>query len=171
MSQKVDKKGDRSGRVGREEEEEDYGDYTTRCICGYVHDDGFMVQCDGCSVWQHVECITVNPNNLPDKYLCEVCHPRPVDKKRARQLQQKKRDDISAGKSVDKLSLPISLPLPLIPPDVDDMSPRDNRSDHRKPLPHPLGNKRRRKQSKDGESKPPSAETKKTKKEKVEGRK
>ena len=29
-----------------------------------------------CSVWQHVECITVNPNNLPDKYLCEVCHPR-----------------------------------------------------------------------------------------------
>ena len=51
------------------------------------------------------------------------------------------------------------------------MSPRDNRSDHRKPLPHPLGNKRRRKQSKDGESKPPSAETKKTKKEKVEGRK
>ena len=34
--------------MGREEEEEDYGDYTTRCICGYVHDDGFMVQCDGC---------------------------------------------------------------------------------------------------------------------------
>ena len=32
----------------REEDEEDYGDYVTRCICGYTHDDGFMVQCDGC---------------------------------------------------------------------------------------------------------------------------
>ncbi len=29
-------------------DEEDYGDYVTRCICGLTHDDGYMIQCDGC---------------------------------------------------------------------------------------------------------------------------
>ena len=40
--------GNKGARGGREEDEEDYGDYVTRCICDYTHDDGFMVQCDGC---------------------------------------------------------------------------------------------------------------------------
>ena len=40
--------GAKVARGGAEEDEEDYGDYVTRCICGYTHDDGFMVQCDGC---------------------------------------------------------------------------------------------------------------------------
>lgn len=48
MSAGIAKGGGKSARGGREEEEEDYGDYVTRCICGYTHDDGFMVQCDGC---------------------------------------------------------------------------------------------------------------------------
>lgn len=44
--------GGKAGKGGKEEDEEDYGDYVTRCICGYTHDDGFMVQCDGCRfVW------------------------------------------------------------------------------------------------------------------------
>ena len=30
------------------EESEDYGDYVTRCICGFTHDDGYMIACDGC---------------------------------------------------------------------------------------------------------------------------
>ncbi len=29
-------------------EEEDYGDYVTRCICGFKHDDGYMICCDEC---------------------------------------------------------------------------------------------------------------------------
>ena len=29
-------------------ETEDYGDYVTRCICGFKHDDGYMICCDGC---------------------------------------------------------------------------------------------------------------------------
>ena len=37
----------------------------------------------------------VDPKNLPEKYLCEKCNPRPVDKKRARALQMKKRDELS----------------------------------------------------------------------------
>ena len=40
--------------------EEDYGDYTTRCICSFTHDDGYMICCDECSVWQHVECMEVS---------------------------------------------------------------------------------------------------------------
>lgn len=30
------------------EDEEDYGDYVTRCVCGFKHDDGYMICCDGC---------------------------------------------------------------------------------------------------------------------------
>ena len=37
----------------------------------------------------------VDPNNVPDKYMCEHCEPRPTDKKRARLIQLKKREDIS----------------------------------------------------------------------------
>lgn len=59
-------------------EEEDYGDYVTRCVCGFKHDDGYMIQCDECSVWQHVACMQVDRKNLPDKYLCELCEPRSV---------------------------------------------------------------------------------------------
>jgi hypothetical protein len=39
--------------------DEDYGDYITRCICSFTHDDGYMICCDECSVWQHVECVEV----------------------------------------------------------------------------------------------------------------
>nr|CAI5865072.1 unnamed protein product [Callosobruchus analis] len=65
-----------------------YGDYVTRCICGYLHDDGYMVECDRCKVWQHVQCVVKN-RQVPDEYLCEVCDPRkPIDRQRARTLQQ-----------------------------------------------------------------------------------
>nr|CAH7745442.1 unnamed protein product [Callosobruchus chinensis] len=65
-----------------------YGDYVTRCICGYLHDDGYMVECDRCKVWQHVQCVVKN-RQVPDEFLCEVCDPRkPVDRQRARTLQQ-----------------------------------------------------------------------------------
>ena len=40
--------------------DEDYGDYITRCICTFTHDDGYMICCDDCSVWQHVECMKVS---------------------------------------------------------------------------------------------------------------
>lgn len=71
-------------------------------------------------------------------------------------------------------SLPPSLFLYLSPSsDLDDNrqspSTTDSRVDHRKLPPHPSMTKRRRKQSKDSDSKP-SSEIKKTKKEKGEGR-
>jgi len=42
----------------------------------------------------------VDPNNVPDKYMCEHCEPRPTDKKRARLMQMKKREDISGTVSL-----------------------------------------------------------------------
>ncbi|KAL1494317.1 hypothetical protein ABEB36_009932 [Hypothenemus hampei] len=65
-----------------------YGDYVTRCICGFLHDDGYMVECDKCKVWQHVQCVVKN-RQIPDEYLCELCDPsKPVDRQKARMIQQ-----------------------------------------------------------------------------------
>lgn len=33
-------------------------------------------------------------NNIPDEYLCEVCKPRPVDRKKAKALQARRRTEI-----------------------------------------------------------------------------
>ncbi|XP_011200269.2 serine-rich adhesin for platelets [Bactrocera dorsalis] len=68
-------------------------DSVTRCICDLTHDDGYMICCDKCSVWQHVDCMGIDRQNIPDEYQCEVCQPRPVDKARARALQLMKRKE------------------------------------------------------------------------------
>jgi hypothetical protein len=64
-------------------------DSITRCICDFLHDDGYMICCDKCLVWQHVVCMGLDKNNIPDEYLCEVCKPRPIDRKRAKAMQVK----------------------------------------------------------------------------------
>ncbi|KAK5645040.1 hypothetical protein RI129_006340 [Pyrocoelia pectoralis] len=69
--------------------EDHYGDYVTRCICGFLHDDGYMIECDKCKVWQHVRCVIKSNKKVPDDYLCELCDPnKPVDRGKARTLQQ-----------------------------------------------------------------------------------
>ncbi|CAH0554751.1 unnamed protein product [Brassicogethes aeneus] len=74
--------------VTNEEHMDHYGDYVTRCICGFLHDDGYMVECDRCKVWQHVQCVVKN-KQVPDEYLCEVCDPtKPIEKQKARMIQQ-----------------------------------------------------------------------------------
>lgn len=57
-----------------EEEEDD--SYTTRCICGLTHDDGSMIACDTCDVWQHMVCMGLNRKRPPEEYFCELCKPR-----------------------------------------------------------------------------------------------
>merc|ERR1712012_134404 len=69
-------------------------DSVTRCICDYTHDDGYMICCDKCLVWQHVVCMGLDKNNIPDEYLCEVCKPRPIDRKRAKAMQARRRNEI-----------------------------------------------------------------------------
>ncbi len=59
-------------------------------ICsGYLHDDGYMICCDGCTVWQHIICVGVAPSAIPETYYCEKCKPRKIDVKAAKRVQMK----------------------------------------------------------------------------------
>ncbi|XP_065362259.1 histone-lysine N-methyltransferase ash1 [Calliphora vicina] len=49
-----------------------------RCICGLFRDEGLMIQCARCMVWQHTECTKADVD--ADNYLCEQCEPREVDR-------------------------------------------------------------------------------------------
>ncbi|NXL89619.1 ASH1L methyltransferase, partial [Alectura lathami] len=49
-----------------------------RCICGLYKDEGLMIQCEKCMVWQHCDCMGVNSD--VEHYLCEQCEPRPVSR-------------------------------------------------------------------------------------------
>ncbi len=48
-----------------EEEDDDFDDSVTRCICGNNDlQDGFMIKCDRCNVWQHGDCMDVPEENV-----------------------------------------------------------------------------------------------------------
>uniref|UniRef100_A0A1I8PIQ2 Histone-lysine N-methyltransferase n=1 Tax=Stomoxys calcitrans TaxID=35570 RepID=A0A1I8PIQ2_STOCA len=49
-----------------------------RCICGLFKDEGLMIQCARCMVWQHTECTKADVK--AENYLCERCEPRIVDR-------------------------------------------------------------------------------------------
>lgn len=68
----------------------------TRCICDFTHDDGYMICCDRCGEWQHVDCMGIDRQNIPDAYMCELCHPRHIDRRHARAIQMRKREELSA---------------------------------------------------------------------------
>lgn len=57
-----------------EEEEEEI----IRCVCGVYRDEGLMIQCDKCFIWQHCDCVQVRGD--VEHYLCEQCDPRPFDR-------------------------------------------------------------------------------------------
>ncbi len=63
-----------------EKQKEEAEDDVIRCPCGLYNDEGMMVQCDKCLVWQHCDCVgkeggvTENEN-----YVCEQCEERKVD--------------------------------------------------------------------------------------------
>ncbi|KAH9642876.1 hypothetical protein HF086_005158 [Spodoptera exigua] len=90
-----DRKGNRGGsdtETAPEGEEEG----KTRCICDFTHDDGYMICCDRCGEWQHVDCMGIDRQNIPDAYMCELCLPRPIDRRHARAIQMRKREELSA---------------------------------------------------------------------------
>lgn len=45
------------------------------------------------SVWQHVDCMGIDRQNIPEEYKCELCQPRVIDQNRARTLQLMKRKE------------------------------------------------------------------------------
>jgi len=73
----------------------------TRCICDFQHDDGYMICCDRCGVWQHLICMGVDKSNIPEVYLCELCNPRLVDKRRAIRLQTQRKATLEPDSSTD----------------------------------------------------------------------
>eukprot|EP00041_Stephanoeca_diplocostata_P030748 m.938539 g.938539 ORF g.938539 m.938539 type:complete len:1577 (+) comp23819_c0_seq4:381-5111(+) len=81
-----------AGRVKKENiQENDDDDYVTRCVCGFTHNDDFMVSCDRCEVWQHIECFQdINKDRMPEHYFCEKCKPRPFNASHARRIQMQK---------------------------------------------------------------------------------
>lgn len=84
----------------------------TRCICDFTHDDGYMICCDRCGEWQHVDCMGIDRNNIPDAYMCELCHVRPVDRRHARAIQMRKREELSALGASDSDSAEIARGIP-----------------------------------------------------------
>lgn len=56
---------------------EDPNEDHIRCICGLYRDEGVMIQCTGCKIWQHAEC--TGADTKADEYFCEKCKPREVD--------------------------------------------------------------------------------------------
>lgn len=71
------------------------------CVCGYDEDDGFTIQCDHCFRWQHAICYNIkNMDAVPDDYLCNVCKPRNIDIKLAKQIQKRR---FSSFVSLDEL--------------------------------------------------------------------
>ena len=79
-SRDVEPDGGEETETAPEAEDDNQEDSITRCICDFLHDDGYMICCDRCAVWQHIVCMGIERNNIPEEYLCERCNPRPVDR-------------------------------------------------------------------------------------------
>ncbi|KAG1709134.1 Histone-lysine N-methyltransferase ASH1L [Nymphon striatum] len=45
-----------------------------RCCCNIYRDEGLMIQCEKCLVWQHCDCVGASGDD--EHYLCEKCNPR-----------------------------------------------------------------------------------------------
>lgn len=94
--------------VCNDDQNDRYGDTVTRCICGFIHDDGYMIECDKCKVWQHVRCVVRN-KKVPDDYLCEECDPsKPTDRQKAKLLQQQWMREVQANFRKEHMKEPIS---------------------------------------------------------------
>ncbi|XP_037079667.1 histone-lysine N-methyltransferase ASH1L-like [Pollicipes pollicipes] len=47
---------------------------TIRCVCNLHREEGLMIQCERCLIWQHCDCVDADP--AVESYVCELCEPR-----------------------------------------------------------------------------------------------
>ena len=80
-----------ASQIEEEEEEVVEVDYRIRCVCNCADDDGNTVYCDKCETWQHIECYYPD-EDVPENHLCAECKPRPLDRKGARERQNRLRE-------------------------------------------------------------------------------
>ncbi|KPP71262.1 histone-lysine N-methyltransferase ASH1L-like [Scleropages formosus] len=73
-SDSLEREQSNQGRPGSHDKDDD----VIRCICGMYKDEGLMIQCEKCMVWQHCDCMRLKAD--VEHYLCEQCDPRPVDR-------------------------------------------------------------------------------------------
>ncbi|CAG9859535.1 unnamed protein product [Phyllotreta striolata] len=54
------------------------------CTCGFMEEDGLMIQCELCLCWQHAYCNNIErESQVPDKYVCYICQ-NPLRERRSR---------------------------------------------------------------------------------------
>ncbi|CAD5219420.1 unnamed protein product [Bursaphelenchus okinawaensis] len=75
----------------KEEDEVEGVDYITRCLCDMKHNDEFMVQCDQCKAWVHVDCFGgEDVVDTESKFFCHKCDTsriNPLTLEEAKRLQ------------------------------------------------------------------------------------
>ncbi len=75
------------------------------CICNFTFDDGFSIQCEQCGSWQHVICMELNKDSLPEEYYCHLCEPRDINIQKAREFQESRLKRKRKQKAVFDVSL------------------------------------------------------------------
>ena len=64
--------------AGQQDNGEDSKDDIISCPCDQYRDEGVMVQCESCGVWQHTDCV-LGPDQDPasvERFLCDPCAGR-----------------------------------------------------------------------------------------------
>ena len=52
------------------------GEERIECLCGQYKDEGLMIQCEKCQVWQHCDCVGQSGEDESESYLCPKCGDR-----------------------------------------------------------------------------------------------